>query len=1418
MCITWWSPLSCGLLLRAMRRGVIAIIAVLTVTAQSRGQSAAAPSPSILEALEGKVAAIKGSGRSFQNARPDIDWSDDDPQMQNEKLRVLNRILSVKLPQVATVDESRVRTHFQGVGDARLKRLLDQLGLPVLDAEQYLSVPLFVDTSSGEVRFVVSQKLGKVPTSKQLSVAMFLKSYAALPTALKASPSAWSHGLCSFVAADLTYPTFLSSTPDLETEAAIASLLFSKAPALFWEPYSELEDRFDKAAYYQRLIGALEAVGAEDPDKAFQELMRSPEEYNCQDQGEKKQLKDADDQQRPFVPHVHPAMQILWHILPPDELGLRTTADHVAQTVRNTALRQVLLNACYDKLCAVMSIRKTGMLCDSGILLRNAVKEQPDDFGIDNDAMLREFDRRSAQALEAFEQELSKRPLPASKPGEIAFDPAALKWTFRYLYNYSEPIRRQEEALRKGLREQNPGAAEWDIDKLLTKQVTEAAIEACWKADPRIQALFGTVGRPVLQLLPSTETDTGKELICTWRLNRHRTNDNEEVRIRIVDSFSSGGGQPKPGVYAKAKVIVRKSLEAEPEEIELGKVEKNDYVRTLSSLDVDRAEEDWARVVAVQRDQTRAPWEIASGGEQPLATGRKQPLYAQLKEADESTAWNWRLPLAVHSGGDALLGILPEHEAGPEGPARLVPAAVEESHPGSRRQSLIVLSLSHREITELKESGAQDWGYFVDARFVHAPVYPTPPGVDGRAVVEVPQGGHPLQSIQAASDGREGDSIHGFEYRNPRTFVDLVTENKSKNVDYFIELVYTLPGRSQPTSLRIAEGQRLIVWHSAKNELDWREAYRLHPGMQLVCAFKGATPQTATLHQIKGIGEPLGVYRLKLKACPLVRANGLLVPVEVEKTKVCSGVEENSLIQMSPGLEAIRSAVEDAQGNDVRIDLSGSRVELARNLGNKAGGGARATADKFLCYNTMLPPRSFWSTGLSKEKPVRQYQCKRFVEIVTSRATLLCGHFQDVYATEGDIWRELTPTQASRLQPGRHKVVWLRQPSSLVAWSNAEEAERHVAAVADAAMSRVAAGMDVTQADTAVGAVELVPVLSVQEMHLDATEPEKRFREFTAADTRIARLGLRPTMFANGIMVSMRFENTGEGEDPGGGRGPNQGSPESPEEPGRGKYQPSYAGVVRELSQEIATVHYSPDDIQVFQKNLEDLDAKFRDRRINIGAVRAAVLQRFLAHYFSEIPPTDVVYSAGNLQQQFRNYVDAREFLIQTGDLRVTPAVINGYVMLATLLYEANAADAGNALTRDFLCLSIRTVNKGPGKEFYAGSARVKYAFRYGLMAVRDLLLYVRDKSQQDGFEPVAAVAFPAYRFQEVLNDYFVKQGCSEDICSKDEVNLYNLCRQLDKWSGAQLKLFESIVAPRFQPANLFQGDDLRQRLGTRGE
>jgi len=110
------------------------------------------------------------------------------------------------------------------------------------------------------------------------------------------------------------------------------------------------------------------------------------------------------------------------------------------------------------------------------------------------------------------------------------------------------------------------------------------------------------------------------------------------------------------------------------------------------------------------------------------------------------------------------------------------------------------------------------------------------------------------------------------------------------------------------------------------------------------------------------------------------------------------------------------------------------------------------------------------------------------------------------------------------------------------------------------------------------------------------------------------------------------------------------------------------------------------------------------------------------------------------------DYDHARTFLVDTGNPRVLPGVVNGYVFLASLLYEADAKAAGDALTRDFLCVLTRTVCKKGGSHFYANQ---KYLVRYGFLCVRDLLVYGRDKCSQDGFEPVAAVRFSSESFDD---------------------------------------------------------------------
>jgi len=326
--------------------------------------------------------------------------------------------------------------------------------------------------------------------------------------------------------------------------------------------------------------------------------------------------------------------------------------------------------------------------------------------------------------------------------------------------------------------------------------------------------------------------------------------------------------------------------------------------------------------------------------------------------------------LGFRAGKDNLYGVRPEG-AVPEGQTQeLFAASVVKSQPISQPCELLILRLSH-ELPEIKESDAPVWGYFADGRFIQADVQPALRGVDGAASIEVPDGLRPLQTLQAGPD-ESGDKVHGFDFRSPETFVDTVKKRTSKPVKYHVEVSYALPD-GMKTSLRLAEGQAVVAYDESKKLVE-KKAYQLKSTDRLVCGFgANGEPQTVGIDRLEGREAPLGAYLLTLKTCPWVRANGVLVRMDVAPTQVFPGVAVDSRIQMAPSVEAIRSASED------RIDLAQAEELSAGQVSS----GARA-----LAYNTAIPPRSFRSSRIAG---VEDEEGERYVRVITAHTTLLCG-------------------------------------------------------------------------------------------------------------------------------------------------------------------------------------------------------------------------------------------------------------------------------------------------------------------------------------------------------------------------------------------------------------------------------------------
>ncbi len=230
-----------------------------------------------------------------------------------------------------------------------------------------------------------------------------------------------------------------------------------------------------------------------------------------------------------------------------------------------------------------------------------------------------------------------------------------------------------------------------------------------------------------------------------------------------------------------------------------------------------------------------------------------------------------------------------------------------------------------------------------------------------------------------------------------------------------------------------------------------------------------------------------------------------------------------------------------------------------------------------------------------------------------------------------------------------------------------------------------------------------------------------------------------------------------------------------------------------------------------FAQNWQLVETKLAQTSV-MPPLKSVSMKRFLELYFKN-PNLLKVYA--ELATHIASYRTARDLLVSQGNGRVLPGVTNGYVFLATLLYGAGEVEAGDRLTRDYLCVLLRTLNKPGARRHYVQS---EFHLRAGLRATRDLVAFHRlGGKSKFGFKGLRQSEFPFASFGETLQKDFVERmGCHKDIINGKKVNLYNLSRQLDNWANSLTTLPSSNMAPGFAHSELFTNEKFANELGVR--
>ena len=529
----------------------------------------------------------------------------------------------------------------------------------------------------------------------------------------------------------------------------------------------------------------------------------------------------------------------------------------------------------------------------------------------------------------------------------------------------------------------------------------------------------------------------------------------------------AGGGKIKPGVDINAKVTVRKSLTSPPQVIALKDLKRGSFIRTLSDIsNEDEMKEDWARVLVSLRVPNALRWRVNSSAVKPLDVGLRQDVRAKRDEK-----WRWLSAPQLRDSKHNLLWL-------PKGVGqRAATPPVEDVASLPDNGPIITLIIAHRGVKKLEETGQCEWGFFANERFVKCKALPGPTGFIPSTALEIPTGTMPAAAL--AMDKK----LHAFQMKRAKVFLDEPNDICHKKVGYQVTLSYELP--SGPTSLVLAEGQEVLV----RRRDGGNHIYLVVPvlqaklGDELVIAFlDNGEAQVTPIKSIEGKEGTFHMISLELKDLPLVRAQGVLLPVATAKPKFGPGVEKESLIQLSPGLSKIREAISQSS---LQIDLARAKPVPAQKT---------APGMQLLAYNGQIDPKGLMQNQLGA---YMDDELSRYVVIETKDTKLLCGHLQEIYVAAGGL-SYLMAIKAANLRKG-HEIVYLN--NSTPGQSTLEVAE----------------------------------ITRVSYMFATKEKPKTQLRTLFGRDDNIARAGIEPTAFANGILIKLLLSGTG-GEGMGSGR------------------------------------------------------------------------------------------------------------------------------------------------------------------------------------------------------------------------------------------------------------------------------------------
>jgi len=1266
--------------------------------------------------------------------------------------RKLTKYLSESINDKLIFNDEMIINHFSSIPQKSIQA--EAFHKWCLEDFSPYPIPFYIIKESSTLKYVIPSCSISSSTlnSDLISLVTLLVTFSKMSSdIIHSDPCIAAIGVGTLITQEVTNHTIYSSMSKFDLEAGIINLLYLFEPAIIHEAFNK---KISYNNYKKLLHNALNKMNGKEVDIDLTDSLLS--------------MKKWEFSYKNFL-----------SLLPDNIKAINKTIKKVKSDINNRTIKFLLLNALYDR--RIILDKKTDDFSDItpypigwlNELIQNNTKKKDDILLKDKSNLINEINDIRDYIFNEFKNELNDRYLDIPIKN-ISFDPNIVKWMVRYLYNYSTSVAKNIKSLQEKVKK----------NKLI---INNDHIKDLFLSDPELKEVISIIGSPYIKV--NMEKNS---IDFEWHFKRIN-GQKETVYLQFIQSFGSSGGNSIYGVHYLTDISVLRNNGQK--NIKLFQAQIGDCIKSIDQWDdIENSQVKWAKIIEIQKIEVPYFFKILTEN-YSITVAPGQQL---ISKTENENRWNFKESYKIKSSDYIII----------ESDNKIVSKPVLSIEKIDHKDNVIIFKI----LSEYKEA------YFAGSFLVKTPANVIQKqklindivigGINGDEMVST------LNGLKKINNLSYDNKVYCYKGNKIDIISELINKRKNKYCSV-ITLKFELEN-GQQNRIKIADDQDLFKL--INNQAIKYPAGAIVKGDKIITSFY---PQKiAEVKEIIKSSPSNQIFQLTVNAPGIIKVNGIMVPV-ICNQYFSDGFKANTLIQLAPY---------DKKHRTFSNNLSTlSRLDAVRI--DELNKGAN-----LLTYNK--DDNYFYRDSI---KYINTVLSSKYIKIWVDNNILEIGYFQKLPVVSNKSTKILIK-QARNLIIDNDQLIVLNKKKNAVEYATISKIEK---IYSDSGKEKLIQ-LDIINKDNQ--GIYRNPDIAERLKYIFANnclvniDPHYQGNHIIKADAlkicseRSIKCGFKENKnrnegllsFLSGYFGNGSGNGSGNGEfgnDKGGKLDQNISTPQKIFK--TDKYVRSYLGGIHDDKlDEKSNLYFEDNDYNVFDRNLKKFES-INWPELNTSNMSEHCKNRlilFFKNYYclykykdenkilikENKPYYEIInklISKDFLIKDYQFYIGLRQFFIDTGDPGWISGLINEYVYISYIFYETNQKYIGDLFTSDILTILIRTLynNGDAGHKFYRND---RYKVRTGLLLIRDILIYIRNKNQKDGLEPVWNISYKNNGWDEVLLKWLDKGILTEDVIdSKHNVLLQNFIVKLDDFNKI-VDLRAGIITPNFKQEEIFKIKD----------